>query len=406
MRRAADSGWSVVFTPDARCVHVGGASHGGRMFRENVRGHLRYLSLHGRPGEAERARRLLRSSLVLRGRLYRGERGRLYRDVAAVARLRRRRDAAGGRVAGRHERRVAARSARVRVVRRPRAGIARRVGARPPGLSAGIAWAFALVFAALGVTFLVSGSLTLTLVLSRRGGLAALPAAIRRGDERPAVAGGLVAAAGACSASRSGASQASVGGDGRFHLARVQKLLAFDDLSLGSANEFPDGGLHPGYAFPLWHGFLALVAKVSGADPVDVVLHGPTVLAPLAVVVGFEAGWALFRRVTPGRGRDGGRRRPRGDGARRRRRTDRAGASRDGLPATARPGCARAGSRVHEEPDPRRSRVDGRGVVGARRRPSRRTRSSSGSRSADSSPSGSCGDSAAPAPEPWRSVRS
>jgi GT2 family glycosyltransferase len=83
MRRAADRGWSVVFTPDARCVHVGGAAHGGRLFRENVSGHLRYLSLHGRPGEAERARRLLRASLFVRGRLYRGERGRLYRDVAA-----------------------------------------------------------------------------------------------------------------------------------------------------------------------------------------------------------------------------------------------------------------------------------------------------------------------------------
>ena len=35
----------------------------------------------------------------------------------------------------------------------------------------------------------------------------------------------------------------------------------------GAVDEFPDGGLHPGYAFPLWHGFLALVAKVSGADP-------------------------------------------------------------------------------------------------------------------------------------------
>ena len=51
--------------------------------KDNVRGHLRYLSLHGRDGEAERARRLLRASLVLRGRLHRGERGRLYRDVAA-----------------------------------------------------------------------------------------------------------------------------------------------------------------------------------------------------------------------------------------------------------------------------------------------------------------------------------
>jgi GT2 family glycosyltransferase len=83
MRRAADRGWSVVFTPNARCVHVGGATHGGRLFRENVRGHLRYLSLHGRPGEAEQARRLLHTSLVVRGRLHRGERGRHYREVAA-----------------------------------------------------------------------------------------------------------------------------------------------------------------------------------------------------------------------------------------------------------------------------------------------------------------------------------
>ena len=83
MRRAADRGWSVVFTPDARCVHVGGASHGGRLFRENVTGQLRYLTLHGRPGEAERARRLLRASLLVRGRLHRGERGRLYREIAA-----------------------------------------------------------------------------------------------------------------------------------------------------------------------------------------------------------------------------------------------------------------------------------------------------------------------------------
>jgi hypothetical protein len=83
MRRATDAGWNVLFTPTARCIHVGGAAHGGRMFRENVRGHLRYLSLHGRPGEAETARRLLRASLRARGRLYRGERGRLYREAAS-----------------------------------------------------------------------------------------------------------------------------------------------------------------------------------------------------------------------------------------------------------------------------------------------------------------------------------
>jgi N-acetylglucosaminyl-diphospho-decaprenol L-rhamnosyltransferase len=83
MRRATDAGWNILFTPAARCVHIGGAAHGGRMFRENVRGHLRYLSLHGRPGEAEKARKLLRVSLLARGRLYRGERGRLYREAAS-----------------------------------------------------------------------------------------------------------------------------------------------------------------------------------------------------------------------------------------------------------------------------------------------------------------------------------
>src|SRR5207244_740759 len=61
--------------------------------------------------------------------------------------------------------------------------------------------------------------------------------------------------------------------------------------------EFPDGGLHPGYAFPLWHGFLALVAKVAGVDPARVVLHESTVLAPVALLTFYEAGWALFRRT-------------------------------------------------------------------------------------------------------------
>jgi len=82
MRRATDARWSIVFTPDARCVHVGGAAHGGRMLRENVRGHLLYLTLHGRPGDAERARLVMRAALVARGRLYRGERGAVYRAAA------------------------------------------------------------------------------------------------------------------------------------------------------------------------------------------------------------------------------------------------------------------------------------------------------------------------------------
>lgn len=83
MRRAHDRGWSVVFTPSAECVHVGGASHGGRLFRENVEGQLRYLSLHEGARSAERARRVLWLGARARGFLYRGERGAQYRQVAA-----------------------------------------------------------------------------------------------------------------------------------------------------------------------------------------------------------------------------------------------------------------------------------------------------------------------------------
>jgi GT2 family glycosyltransferase len=81
--RLRRGGWQVWFFPGAECVHVGGATHGGRLFRENVRGHLRFLAKHRGVGYAERARRLLRGSLLLRGALFRGERGAQYREVAA-----------------------------------------------------------------------------------------------------------------------------------------------------------------------------------------------------------------------------------------------------------------------------------------------------------------------------------
>jgi N-acetylglucosaminyl-diphospho-decaprenol L-rhamnosyltransferase len=81
--RARQAGWQVWFFPGAECVHVGGAAHGGRLFRENVRGHLRFLAKHRGLAYAERARRLLQASLRLRGALFRGERGAQYREVAA-----------------------------------------------------------------------------------------------------------------------------------------------------------------------------------------------------------------------------------------------------------------------------------------------------------------------------------
>jgi N-acetylglucosaminyl-diphospho-decaprenol L-rhamnosyltransferase len=66
MTRFRGAGWKVLFFPGAEVVHVGGASHGGRLYVENLRGHLRWFDKHRGPKEAERVRRLLLLSLRLR----------------------------------------------------------------------------------------------------------------------------------------------------------------------------------------------------------------------------------------------------------------------------------------------------------------------------------------------------
>jgi N-acetylglucosaminyl-diphospho-decaprenol L-rhamnosyltransferase len=80
--RFARAGWKVLFFPGAGATHVLGASHGGRLFREQVKGHLRFLAKHRGEAYAERARRLLLVSLRLRGLVYRGARGASYRRTA------------------------------------------------------------------------------------------------------------------------------------------------------------------------------------------------------------------------------------------------------------------------------------------------------------------------------------
>jgi hypothetical protein len=80
--RLREAGWKVVFFPGAECVHVRGGSHAGRLYRENLRGHLRFFAKHRGPHEAERARRLLLVAMRLRGAIFRGERGRGYRELA------------------------------------------------------------------------------------------------------------------------------------------------------------------------------------------------------------------------------------------------------------------------------------------------------------------------------------
>ncbi len=82
--RMRAAGWSVVFYPGAEFVHVGGAStrlEWGLMYREQLRGHLRFLAKHEGLERAEQARMLLVAALRLRGVVFRGERGRTYREA-------------------------------------------------------------------------------------------------------------------------------------------------------------------------------------------------------------------------------------------------------------------------------------------------------------------------------------
>ncbi len=175
--------------------------------------------------------------------------------------------------------------------------VARALGVQ--SVSATLGWSLVAVFGALALTFALGSTLALTLLVLVVVALAAAAVGITRGWPKVASVPrrGWVFFWGAIVGVSIWIVAPTVQGDGLFHLARARKLLDLDALSLDRVSEFADGSLHPGYAFPLWHGFIALIAKLSGEDPERVVTHLPSILAALAVVVAFEAGWALFRRA-------------------------------------------------------------------------------------------------------------
>jgi hypothetical protein len=167
-------------------------------------------------------------------------------------------------------------------------------------LTASLALSLAIAFVAFAVTFALGLSLNATIALiaaaAVAGAVPALGTPVERAARSEVVAGAGAALAGLVfgavvwwAADRLGT------GDVLFHLARARKLEEADALSsVDVANEFRDGGLHPGYAFPLWHGLVAATARVAGVDVTAVVLHVPTVLSPIAFVVAYAAGRAAF----------------------------------------------------------------------------------------------------------------
>jgi len=162
----------------------------------------------------------------------------------------------------------------------PGALVARALRLR--GASATVAWGLGALGPALLLVFVVHGSILLALAVLGVVGVVALPFALRVVSGPPAWDTLAIAFLGLAFGVALWRVAGVVTGDALFHLGRVQKLYAFGDLRVRSVDEFADGGLHPGYAFPLWHAFLALVAKVGGVSPTQVMLHEPSAIAPVA----------------------------------------------------------------------------------------------------------------------------
>ncbi len=182
----------------------------------------------------------------------------------------------------------------------PGALVARALRVR--GASATVAWALAALGLALATVFLVHTGIWLALIVLGAIALAALVPALGVVSGPRAWDTLAVSLAGLGFGVALWHVAGVVHGDALFHLARVRKLDAFGDLHVRSVDEFADGGLHPGYAFPLWHGFLALVSKLAGVDPARVMAHEPSAVAPVAFAVAYESGVALFRSARLGLG--------------------------------------------------------------------------------------------------------
>ena len=171
-------------------------------------------------------------------------------------------------------------------------------------VAASFAWSVAALAGALALTFAFDGTIDTTLWLLAGFAAAALVPALLRApvpsEQTERVALGGVALGGVVFAGAVWWTANTIYGDGLFHLGRIRKLETLDLTSLNVVDEFRDGGLHPGYAFPVWHSAVALVARLGNVDPAVALQHLPAILTPLALVLAYAAGAALFRSVGGG----------------------------------------------------------------------------------------------------------
>jgi hypothetical protein len=85
-------------------------------------------------------------------------------------------------------------------------------------------------------------------------------------------------------------------GDAVEHIARIRKISELDPpRSLDELGLLPpDSGLHPGYAFPLWHAAGALEVWISGLEETYLFRFWPSVLVPFALCAMYSAGRSVF----------------------------------------------------------------------------------------------------------------
>jgi hypothetical protein len=182
--------------------------------------------------------------------------------------------------------------------------LARCLGQRT--LAAGLAWSVGTVGVGLAITFVLGQSLDVALAFTLGVGALALAALVtQRHLDGPHLPGrarfvrGFLVLAGLIVGAAAWSLGGALTGDSFFHLGRIRKLVDLHALSLHAVGEFKQGGLHPGYAFPLWHGWIALVARLADVDPTQVARHESSLLVPFALVIAFEMGWAVFRSSGP-----------------------------------------------------------------------------------------------------------
>ena len=180
--------------------------------------------------------------------------------------------------------------------------VARCLGQR--SAAATLAMSVTLVGAGLALTFALGASLDVTLIFLLAAGAVAFVCSLLgrelEGERLPGAtrfARGLVALAGVGLGVGIWFVQGAFTGDVFFHLGRIRKLETLHSLSLHDVGEFRHGGLHPGYAFPMWHAWLALVSRLAGVAPTSVAAHEASILVPIAMVLVFEMGWAIFRSI-------------------------------------------------------------------------------------------------------------